>query len=47
MVLEDRTRTLHVSGSSHARNLVTGRRVPLGRPIEVGPLSTVVLYLED
>ncbi|MEV4115680.1 hypothetical protein [Nonomuraea sp. NPDC049695] len=44
---EDRSRTLHVTGSGHARNLVTGRRVPLGRPIEVGPLSTVVLYLED
>ncbi|MEW1837709.1 hypothetical protein AB0392_07125 [Nonomuraea angiospora] len=44
---EDRPRRLHTTGPGHARDLVTGRRVRLGAPIEVAPLSTVVLFLED
>ncbi|MBE1593465.1 hypothetical protein H4W80_011723 [Nonomuraea angiospora] len=32
---------------TRSRDLVTGRRVRLGAPTEVAPLSTVVLFLED
>lgn len=46
MNTSDRARRLFTHGSGWARELVSGRRVRLGGPIDVAPLSTVVLYLE-
>ncbi|MDP4503291.1 carbohydrate binding domain-containing protein [Nonomuraea turcica] len=43
----ERTRRLYTTGPGTARDLGTGRQVRLGGSIEVEPLSTVVLYLED
>lgn len=43
----ERPRRLYTTGPGQARDLTTGRGVRLGVPIEVAPLSTVVLYLDD
>jgi hypothetical protein len=40
----DQTFTYRPRGSGRALDLKTGRMVPLGRPIRVAPLSTVLLY---